>query len=344
MRHAAVLTLLCIFAVAPSHAQDEKGPTSEKARKSFHEGIEYLEKRNTWAALESFKKADRQDGGHCRACQERIVRFALQLQDWKAAETAASEMVDQAQEKRELALAHHLFGLVLSHEAALKDKQELFGRAHDEFAKALETYPNFPDAVFADGKALAHLKKEAEAKAQFERYIKMASESDPNRQRALLYISRPELAYARMAPPFSVTTIDDRRVSLDELRGNVVLIDFWATWCGPCRAALPRIRQFSKKFSGQPFVILSVSLDEDEAKWKDFVAKNEMTWLQYRDGDFKGEISTMFGVKAIPHTFTIDADGVLQDERIGDADIEGKLKKLIARAKELQSAKVQDPR
>ena len=61
-----------------------------------------------------------------------------------------------------------------------------------------------------------------------------------------------------------------------------------------------------------------------------------MTWPQYRDGGFSGDVATMFGVKAIPHTFTIDADGVLQDEQIGDSSIEGKLKKLIARAREWQ--------
>jgi len=84
--------------------------------------------------------------------------------------------------------------------------------------------------------------------------------------------------------------------------------------------------------------MLSVSLDDDPQKWTEFIAKNEMTWKQYRDGGFKGPISTLFGVEAIPHTFTIDADGVLQDEHIGDASIEGKLKKLIGRAREIQAA------
>lgn len=110
----------------------------------------------------------------------------------------------------------------------------------------------------------------------------------------------------------------------------------WATWCGPCREALPHIREVARKFQGQPLVILSVSLDTDEQRWKEFVSKNEMTWLQYRDGGFEGPIARLFGVQAIPHTFTIDADGVLQDEHVGDASIEGKLKKLIARARELQ--------
>jgi hypothetical protein len=63
-----------------------------------------------------------------------------------------------------------------------------------------------------------------------------------------------------------------------------------------------------------------------------------MTWPQYRDGGFTGSVAKMFGVTAIPHTFTIDADGVLQDEHIGDASIEGKLKKLLAHAREAQTA------
>jgi len=161
-------------------------------------------------------------------------------------------------------------------------------------------------------------------------------ESDPNRQRALRFISEPELARARMAPPFAITTTDGQRVSMDDLAGKVVLLDFWATWCGPCREAIPHMREISKKFQGQPLVVLSISIDTDEQKWKEFVAANEMTWLQYRDAGVAGSIAKLFDVQAIPHTFTIDADGVLQDEHIGDAAIEGKLKKLVNRAKELQ--------
>ena len=79
-------------------------------------------------------------------------------------------------------------------------------------------------------------------------------------------------------------------------------------------------------------MVISISLDKDEDKWKDFVAKNQMTWLQYRDGSFDGQIAKIFGVNAIPATFTIDADGVLEDQHVGDASMEGKLKKLIANA------------
>jgi len=100
------------------------------------------------------------------------------------------------------------------------------------------------------------------------------------------------------------------------------------------------MRDIARKFQGQTLVILSVSLDNDEQKWKEFVAKNEMIWPQYHDGGFTGSISKLFYVTAIPHTFTIDAESVLQDEHIGDASIEGKLKKLLAQARELQPQKL----
>jgi peroxiredoxin len=338
MRHAGIiLALACAATLLPAQEKVE-GPTNEKAQKTYKEGLEYLHQRMTEAALESFKKADKQDGGHCAACQQKMIKYGVELRDWKTAETAAGENVSAAQGDRDLAIAHYEFGIVLMDEGLDKHKDELFTRAHDEMTKALAAYPRFPDAIFVDGRALAHLKQDDAARAQFEQFVKMKPTDDPDRQRALRYINQPELARARMAPAFAVTTTDGQRVSLDDLKGKVVLIDFWATWCLPCREALPHVRDIAKKFQGQPLLVLSVSLDTDEQKWKDFIAKNEMTWPQYRDAGFTGPIARMFGVEAIPHTFTIDADGVLRDEHIGDASIEGKLKKLVGRARELQVA------
>lgn len=333
------LASLLTLPLPPNCTAQEKpeGPTDAKARKTYEKALKYLQERRNQDAFDGFKKADKQDGGHCVDCQIKMIGYGIQLGEWKTAELAAAEMLAEAKSNRENALAHYQLALVLVEEGLQKRKEELFARAHEEGSKALAAVANFPDAMWVDGVALAHLGKDDAAKASFEQYLKTKPpDDDPKRQRALRFISRPELVRAKMAPPFAITTAEGERISMDGLQGKVVLVDFWATWCEPCREALPHIRDVAKKFQGQPLVILSVSLDADEKKWKEFVGKNEMTWPQYRDGGFTGPIAMMFAVHAIPHTFTIDADGVLQEEHIGDASIEGKLKKLIARARELR--------
>ena len=333
------IPLLVLLIATPLLAQDpSENPKSEKAQKSYKVALEDLHQRRSDFALDNFKKADKQDDGHCIACQRKMIQYGLELHEWKTAQLAAEEMVGEAQGDRNIALAHFELGFVLFNAGVDKRKDEILTRSHEEFTKALAASSNFPEAILYDGKALAHLKQDDTAKAQFEKYVNMKPAGDPLRQRVLRYIREPELARAKMAPAFAVDTLDGQHLSMDDLTGKVVLIDFWATWCGPCREALPHMQQIAKKFQGQPLVVLSVSLDSDEKKWKDFITKNGMTWVHYRDGGFTGPIATMFGVKAIPQTFTIDADGVLQDEHIGDAAIEGKLKKLVARAQELQAS------
>jgi len=326
-----------MLVMAPALAQEPTdGPKDEKAQKSYKHALEDLHDRRPLIALDDFKKADKQDGGRCLACQKQMVKYGVEYGEWKTAELATEEMIAEAQGERDTALAHYQAAQVFMAEGMQRHKEEYFSRAHDEASKALAAHSNFSDAVMVDGRALAQLKQDDAAKARFQQFAKTRPAEDPERQRALRYVERPELARARMAPPFAVTTVDGQTISMDALQGKVVLLDFWATWCGPCREALPHIQKVAKKFQGEPLVVLSVSLDSDEQKWKAFITKNEMTWPQYRDGGFTGSIAKMFGVAAIPHTFTIDSDGVLQEEHIGDASIEGKLKKLLAQAKTAQ--------
>ena len=337
MRVLALL-VLCLVVPKPAMAQnDVDAPTDPKARKTYEHALQELEHNQILAAFDDFKKADNQSGGQCLGCQKKIIKYGSELRDWKSAENAAAKMIANAQSDQQTALAHYQAGILLRSKGEDKHKDEIFAQAHEEFSKAIAAYANFPSAYFADGQILARLKQDAEAKERFEKFITLRPANDPLRQRAVRYINDPDLARARMAPAFAVTTTDGQRVSLDELQGKVVLLDFWATWCGPCREALPHMKELVKKFQGQPLVVLSISLDDDEQKWKDFVAKNEMTWLQYCDGGFKGEVARLFGVQAIPQTFTIDSDGILQDQHIGDASIEGKLKKLISRVPQPQA-------
>jgi len=317
--------------------ENTDAPTNDKAQRTYRDALGFLhDHHSTLLALDEFKKADKQDGGHCVACQRQMVKLGTELGDWKSADLGAEELIGEAQGNQKIALAHYQYAVLLMNEGIERHKDECFSRGHDELGKALAAYANFPDAIFLDGKMLAQLHQDDAAIGKFAQYVKLRPADDASAQRAMRYIARPELARARLSPAFAVTTLDGQRIAMDNLQGKVVLMDFWATWCEPCREALPHMQKVAKKFEGQPLVILSVSLDNDEKKWREFIAKNQMTWPQYLDGGFGGELAKIFGVKAIPHTFTIDSDGVVQEEHIGDASIEGKLNKLIARARESQ--------
>ena len=232
-----------------------------------------------------------------------MIKYGIELGDWKTAHIAADEMIAQAQGDKSIPIAHYTLGALLYMEGVQKHKEDIFAAAHEELTKALAAAPNFPDAIFSDGQALAHLNRDDEARAKFADFAKRRPEGDPDRQRALRYVEHPELDRARMAPAFAINNIEGKRISLDDLKGKVVLIDFWATWCGPCREALPHIRDIVKKFNGEPLGVLSISLDDDESKWKEFVTKNEMTWNQCpSEAGFKGPVAQLFGVHEIPNT------------------------------------------
>jgi thiol-disulfide isomerase/thioredoxin len=342
----AVAALLFTFGNGLSASDGPKGngpkpgePTDPKARKSFDSAIEWQNKGYKEAALEDFRKANKQDGGHCSECMRRAYMLATAIGNFKEAEDISREWLAQAQNDLEKAGIHYRLAMALQQQGVNSKKDKCFDESCGEFKTALALDPQLAAVHYALGVSLAHLHQDDAARAEFKSFLQDDKDNPSVHERAARYVSRIELARAMMAPPFSVTTLDGQHLSLDSLAGKVVLIDFWATWCGPCREALPHMQRIVHKFEGQPLVVLSVSLDDNEGKWKDFVAKNGMTWMQYRDGGFDGRISKQFSVNAIPATFTIDADGVLEDQHVGDADIEGKLKKLVARAAEKANEK-----
>jgi thiol-disulfide isomerase/thioredoxin len=331
-----VRLLFCLLILCASRAIAESGPTDPKAQKSYAEGLDMLKHHREAWALDAFKKAAKQDG-KCIACDQQIINLGLELEDYKAAMAAGQHVITLVHNPKDIASAHYLFATALLRAGSAKHKEDLLNQSHEQYMAALQANPDLHQAIFGDAMALAWLNQDAPARERFLDYMKVANSETIEYKRAQRYSDRPELVRARMAPAFNIKTIDGRIVSLDDLAGKVVLLDFWATWCGPCREALPHVQEIAKKFAGQPLVVMSISLDNDDQKWRDFVGQHGMTWIQARDGGFDGAVATTFGVRAIPATFTIDADGVLQDQHVGDADIEGKLKKLVARAQALQA-------
>src|SRR5438445_932331 len=125
MRSASIL-LITLCVVTPLLAEEvNAGPSNEKAQKTYKQGLEYLTKHQHASALDSFKKADKQDGGHCLDCQRKILKYAVELRDWKSAEAAGQQIVESAQGNKNVAIAHYSLGMVWMNEALQRKKDEL---------------------------------------------------------------------------------------------------------------------------------------------------------------------------------------------------------------------------
>ena len=112
---------------------------------------------------------------------------------------------------------------------------------------------------------------------------------------------------------FELPTPDGESLKVSEVhKGNVMLIDFWASWCGPCRRANPEVVAIYSEYKEQGFEILGVSLDKDAASWKKAIEDDKLTWPQISDLEFwNSKGAELYGVPAIPHTVLIDREGTI---------------------------------
>ena len=166
-------------------------------------------------------------------------------------------------------------------------------------------------AKYPTSKYLANLKKDI---ASFEAQMQKTS----------------RLAPGTVAPDFTLTTPEGKPLTLSSFRGKVVLVDFWASWCGPCREENPNVVAMYKKFHNKGLEIYSVSLDDDKDKWLGAIKADGLVWNHASDLlGWKNQAAQLYGVDAIPFTLLLDKEGKIIDKGLRGKELEAKIQEAL---------------
>jgi peroxiredoxin len=256
-------------------------PPSDRSQEALSQGRKLVQEGKAAEAVKILRKADKLAGGSCVECHINLAVAFNQMGNFKEAQKSAATVLKLSQQPADQFRAYHnqglaLYGLAGNDPAKMRQAENSFRRAL-ELSSGKSNSSRFSLAI-----ALLRQSRDEEGIALLKQYLEQEpAGSDAERAREL--IDNPVPARKNLFPDFEMVTLAGNRVTAKDLRGKVVLVDFWGTWCPPCVAAIPSLRTMSKRMTDDPFVLLSISTDQDKAALQAFVDRHEMPWPQVWD-------------------------------------------------------------
>jgi len=312
------LILLAIVVIAPSLRAQQSGATLDPAAQQLlKEGKQALSANRYDDSEKAFRKANKITHDSCFPCWEGIAHAQEGRGDLEGALKSIEKAMRAAGDDRQRAQAHDLRAEAFlgASNAAPKPDEKKLKQAEAEARTSVQLDGEYPNYHLRLAIVLFKESLDPEGKSEAQRYLDLAPDG-PDSAWAKSVIQDPRRARDKFAPEFEVTTASGDKLALASLSGKLVVLDFWATWCPPCRDSIGDLRELTKKYSKDRVVLISVSADADQRAWSSFIAEKKMVWAQYLDES--GSMRRLFSVHAFPTYIVIDGDGVIRERIVGE--------------------------
>jgi peroxiredoxin/Tfp pilus assembly protein PilF len=323
---AGVLLTACLVTV--SLIAQESNPAFDSKVKQ----ADSLLKTRQWEpALKAYKEANALMDKKSALAHLGMAKAYQGLRAHKSAADACTEALKHTNGNKPLdAEARNLRG-TSNFTLAEKHDDNRLKQAEEDFRAVLAMVEGPHIAQYNLGVVLMKMRRDEEGTKELEAFVSKAGRA-PEVATAKKFIADPRRARDFFAPEFSFTTYDGEYVSLEDLKGKVVLVDFWATWCPPCVTAVPGLKRLHERMKDQPFVILGISADRSREAWQAFIVGKSLKWHHYFDE--RGQLARSFNIEAFPTYLLLDHEGIVRHAWRGydgsvDGDIEREAKKLI---------------
>jgi thiol-disulfide isomerase/thioredoxin len=332
-RRIALIAVIALVALSPTAAGPHAGQDDKETQftAALQQGDTALSLRQFDDALKAFKRASGLRDKRSAEAHFGMARAYRELEAPKSAADSCTEALKYVGDDTALeALIRNLRGLSISALVEKNDDKRLNDAAAD-FRAIIDLTETLPIAHYNLGFTLLRQGRDEEGIAALKVFLAKA----PNMREtgeARRLIEYPRRARVILAPEFSLDTLQGERIALEDLRGRVVVLDFWATWCPPCVAATPGLVRLHKKYASEPVTILGLSGDRNEEAWKSYVTKNRMDWPQALDA---GRVAALFKVRSIPTYIVLDHEGTVRATKAGynrsstDGWLDGEIRKLL---------------
>lgn len=175
-----------------------------------------------------------------------------------------------------------------------------------------------------------NVKSLSKSKAMFDGFGEAVKQSEQGKEVSGRIATLSRIEIGNYAPGFEQKGVNDNAISLASYKGKYVLLEFWASWCGPCRAENPNVLKAYNKYKNKGFDILAVSLDNIKKNWEAAIQKDALPWAQVSDlKGWKNDVATLYGVQAVPANFLIDPTGKIIAQNLRGDDLNDALQKFL---------------